>query len=265
MLLGQSPIHKVNIKGIALNFLQHRSQEMSNYINSSDAIFVSTEFLKNILIKGGITDRIISVKRYGVDVGLMPDHINIPTKFTEENPLRIGFIGTLSEKKGVHVLLDALEQDKLNKNIELSIFGKLDENDRYCKLLLGKATKLKNRINFKGTFPHEKIGEILRGMHILVVPSIWYESAPLVLISALNAHVPLMVSDLGGLTEMINKGDYGFCFPPGDGNMLSKIISKIIDRPDILEKIRKNMNNIKRTTEDYAKDIESEYFKALAR
>ena len=125
------------------------------------------------------------------------------------------------------------------------------------------SQQLGDTVRFKGTFPHENIGEVLRGIHILSVPSVWYESSPLVLTSALNAHVPLIVSDLGGLTEMIHDGDYGFSFPPGNADFFSKLISKIKDKPEIIINIRKNMSSIKRTTLDYAKEIESEYFKLL--
>jgi len=42
------------------------------------------------------------------------------------------------------------------------------------------------------------MGEILGGLHLLIVPSIWYESTPLVLCSSLGAGIPALVSRLGG-------------------------------------------------------------------
>ena len=263
--VGKIPLNKMSIKGLALNAMGNRLQKMTEYINSADSILVSTNFLANILKKGGIDGNRIKVVPYGVDIGFLPEHISIPDIFSEKEPLRIGFIGTLSEKKGVHVILDSLSYfDNKTKNIELSIYGGIPDDDPYCKMLLEKAKLIGNTVRFMGTFPHEKIGEILRNFHVLVIPSVWYESSPLVLSSALNAHTPLIVSDLGGLTEMIRGGDYGFSFPARDEKTLASILSDILDKPELLRKTRQNMKGLKRTTLDYVKEVESEYLKILS-
>jgi glycosyltransferase involved in cell wall biosynthesis len=260
--MGRTPLHKINIKVLALHALDNRQQTITECINAADAVFVSTRFLKNILIKGGINEKRIKIIPYGIDVGDLPESLLIPLEFSEKNPLRLGFIGTLSEKKGAHVLLDAIAQSG-DKKIELFIYGNTEGDNPYCKVLFQKAEPLGNKVCFKGTFPHEKIGEILRGIHILVIPSVWYESSPLVLTSALNTGVPLIVSDLGGLTEMIHGGDYGFSFPPGDEKKLGSIIYDIADKPELLRKIRENMKGLNRITMDYVNEVESEYLKIL--
>ena len=263
--IGKTPLSKMSIKGLALNALSNRPQVMPEYINSADSVLVSTNFLANILRKGRINGNLIKMIPYGVDIGFLPEHISIPDIFSEKEPLRIGFIGTLSEKKGVRVILDSLAYlDNYTKNIELSIYGGISDDDPYCKMLLEKAKLIGHTIRFMGTFPHEKIGEILRNLHVLIIPSVWYESSPLVLSSALNAHTPLIVSDLGGLTEMIHGGDYGFSFPAGDEKRLGSIISDILGKPELLRKIRQNMKGLKRTTLDYVNEVESEYLKILS-
>jgi len=263
--VGKTPLNKMSIKGLALNALGDRPQVMTEYINAAHSILVSTKFLSNILKKGGIDGNRIKVVPYGVDIGVLSEHIIIPDIFSEKEPLKIGFIGTLSDKKGVHVILDSLVYlDNNTKKIELSIYGNILKDDSYCKMLLEKAKPIGSTVRFMGTFPHEKIGEILRNLHVLIIPSLWYESSPLVLTSALNAHTPLIVSNLGGLTEMIHGGDYGFSFPAGDGKKLGNIMSGILDKPEVLRKTRQNMKGLKRTTLDYVKEVESEYLKILS-
>ncbi|MBA4416360.1 MAG: hypothetical protein C0392_00390 [Syntrophus sp. (in: bacteria)] len=271
MIISKTPLHRLHIKSLAINTLGNRPQAMTNYINSADAVFVSTRFLANTLIKGGINEKLMRVVNYGVDIGDLPEPLPIPERFSENSPLRLGFIGTLSEKKGVHVILDALTRTLPSpnesrtreafhrRNIELLIYGKMEENDPYCNMLKTKAESCDAAIRFAGIFPHEKIGEILRGIHILIIPSIWHESSPLVLTSALNAHTPLIVSDLGGLTEMINGGNYGFSFAAGNGKMLDRTISTALDNPGLIARMRQNMKGLKRTTRDYVEEIESEY------
>jgi glycosyltransferase involved in cell wall biosynthesis len=289
--MGKIPLHTISTKGLALHELSHRSQFMAEYINRANAVFVSTGFLASILTKGGIDRQKINVIPYGVDIGDLPEQLPISNEFTEKNPLRLGFIGTLSEKKGAHVVFDALtclddvmetkssnfpaiekegmkaippSSSPLTKCIELLVYGDMKEGDPYCNMLLEKAKTCGSIVRFMGTFPHEGIGEILRGMHILAVPSVWYESSPLVLTSALNAHVPLIVSDLGGLTEMINGENYGLSYPAGDPGRLAGAISRTIVNPELIVKMRQNMKNLKRSTLDYAEEVESEYFKMLS-
>jgi glycosyltransferase involved in cell wall biosynthesis len=115
-------------------------------------------------------------------------------------------------------------------------------------------------VKFKGTFPHEQIGAILRGAHLCVVPSIWYESAPLVLCSALAAGTPVMVSDLGGLTEVVQQGVNGFSFECGAPASLAKLIGTLLDDASWFRKRAEPTGNY-RTPDVYAADIQAEYRK----
>lgn len=115
-----------------------------------------------------------------------------------------------------------------------------------------------------GTFPHEEIGKVLRSVHLVVVPLIWYESAPLVLCSALAAGVPVLVSKLGGMTEIIQEVIDGFSFTAGDSTQLSALISKLLDTPEWFREISNHSGNKISTPEDYANDIEAEYLRVLA-
>jgi len=114
-----------------------------------------------------------------------------------------------------------------------------------------------------GTFPHEEIGIVLRNLHLVVVPSVWYECAPLVLCSALAAGIPVLVSNLGGMTEIIQEGINGFSFAARDSNELAILIAKLLDAPDWFREMSNHSNNKVRTPDDYANDIEAEYLRVL--
>jgi len=247
-----------------LHALGRRVRVLVDGINAADKILPATKFLANILIRHGVDGHRVSVVPYGVDIGNIPDIVPVPKKFSEATPLRIGFIGTLSEMKGPHVVVDALSiMGEGNKAVVLDIYGKLDGENPYCKKLLQKIESVRRIVHFRGLFPNEIIGEVLRGLHLLIIPSLWYESTPLVLCSALRAGTPVLVSRLGGLTEAVNEGVNGFSFPAGDGHALSEIISNILDDPEILIKIQGNFEVRHRSTSDYAREVESEYLKVL--
>jgi glycosyltransferase involved in cell wall biosynthesis len=235
---------------------------MVEHVNFADAVMPSTEFLAHMLVHHGVSPSKVRVIPYGVDVGRLPHAIPVPASFEDSQPLRLGYIGTFSEKKAPHVILDALALlPRRMGRVTLSLYGKVEEGDRYAEMLRNKAEALGGAVRLGGTFPHEQIGEVLRGLHLLVVPSVWYESAPLVLCSALNAHVPLLVSDLGGLTEMLDHQRFGFSYPPGDAPGLSNLIDAILNDPRVLTDLRKNMEGLHRTTQDYADEVEREYLR----
>ena len=58
------------------------------------------------------------------------------------------------------------------------------------------------RFQFCGTFAHDRIGEILAGIDVLIVPSIWHENTPLVVQEAQAAGCAVVASDRGGLSEI---------------------------------------------------------------
>jgi glycosyltransferase involved in cell wall biosynthesis len=208
----------------------------------------------------------VKVIPYGIDIGYLPPPIQIPTRFSETIPLRIGFIGTLSKVKGPHVILNALSllRDKTSM-VTLDVYGKVSQSDPYYQVLQEKVKVLDSRVNFKGIFPPERIGEVLRKFHLIVVPSLWYESAPLVLCSALKAGTPALVSRLEGMTELIDEGANGFSFPAGDADQLRKIIVNILENPSILIKIQRNMKVSERSASTYTREIESEYLEVISK
>jgi glycosyltransferase involved in cell wall biosynthesis len=245
----------------SLHSLTKRSTFIAECVNAADKVLPATNFLAGILVRHGVDANRLRVVPYGVDVGNLPERIPVPHGFSEENPLRLGFIGQISEIKGIHLLLEALTllRDKRDL-VTLHIYGKQDQEDPYYRRLQKTAREMiDNQVLFHGTFPHGNIGEILRSMHFLVVPSLWYESTPLVLCSALSAGIPVLVSRLGGMTEIVEEGVDGFSFPAGDAKELSATISNLLDNPGMIHQIRKNMKIRNRSVSDYVRDVESEY------
>jgi len=262
--IGKTPLRKLSGRINSLNALGRRVDVMIDCVNAADRVLPATRFLADVLIRHGIDENRIKVVPYGVEVGYLPEKVSIPAYFTDASPLRLGFIGTLSEVKGPHIILDALSflADN-NRKVVLDIYGKVGQGNPYCRMLQEKAKEFGTAVQFRGMFPHEKIGEIMRRLHLVIVPSLWYESTPLVLCSALAAGIPVLVSRLGGMTEVVNEGINGFSFPAGDARALSTIISKILDNPKMLETIQRNSEGRKRSMSDYVGEIESEYFAVM--
>jgi glycosyltransferase involved in cell wall biosynthesis len=99
------------------------------------------------------------------------------------------------------------------------------------------------RIIFYGSYSSEQLGDVFNSMDVLVTPSICYESYSLVLHEALASNVPIIASDLGGMSEEIEDGYNGFTFSAGNSIELKNKMELIINDITILNKIK---NNIRR-------------------
>lgn len=260
---GRTPLRRLGGRMAAVGALGCRAGEMARCLNSASAILPATRFLADVLVRHGVDSGKIRVVGYGVRLGELPAAVPIPDRFDEASPLRVGFIGTLSELKGPHVLLESMFLLPDPRGVCLEVYGKAEEGDPYVRSLRERASKMGPRVRFAGTFPHERIGGILRGLHLLVVPSLWYESTPLVLCSALSAGTPVVVSRLGGMTEIVEEGVNGYSFPAGDAEALGSRIRQILDHPDGLRSLREKFPVRNRTAEHYVADVEGEYFRVL--
>jgi len=174
---------------------------------------------------------------------ILPFGLNLTHLANAQRPrpaetLRLGYIGTLFEHKGVHVLIEAVRQ-LAGKPIELKIYGKIDEFPDYTQKLKGLALD-DPRIEFCGTFPNGEIGTIFSSLDVLVVPSLWHENSPLVLYSAQAAKCPVIASNVAGLSEVIEHGKNGFLFPPGNASELAHSILSLLENRALLEVMSKN-------------------------
>lgn len=236
--------------------LARRTEDLAVRVNAADRILPATRFLAEVLVRHGVDASRVRLVPYGVDVGELTPKAPVPQAFTEAAPLRIGFIGTFAATKGAHVLLESLAHLREPHKVTVDVYGALHDPDPYQVRLLALARASPARVSFRGTFPHDRIGKVLRGMHLLVVPSLWHENAPLVLVSALNAGTPVLVSDVRGLSDLVEEGVAGFVFPRGDARALARRISDLVDDPSPLLRIPGQAAS-PRTTEDYVEDVEA--------
>lgn len=98
-----------------------------------------------------------------------------------------------------------------------------------------------SRIEFKGSYNFNDIEGILKPIDVVIVPSIWYENAPLTISTSLAYGIPVVTSDIGGMKEMIKDGHNGLTFKVEDPADLSTKIGLIADNPDLIVKFKQNI------------------------
>ena len=222
-----------------------------------DIFLAPSNFLRERFIDFGIPENKIILARYGLNTNLFEEF-----QKSLSGKIRFGFIGTLLPSKGAHILINAFNGIK-RRNIELQIYGRKASYKGF-EYYLKYLTKIgqNDNIHFMGGYNNEKIAEILSGIDILVVPSIWYENSPLVIQEAFLAKVPVIASGIGGIPELVNNGVNGLLFKPGDSKELREKLQYVMENPDFLKKAQENMPVVE-SIETHAKKIEILYSRLL--
>ncbi len=164
--------------------------------------------------------------------------------------IRIGFIGQISESKGVHLLLEAarLLVEKANRKFRLYIYGNLKHDPGYSATLRDLVRGLEN-VEFCGTYLHAQSAGVFAGIDVLVVPSIWYDF-PLVIYEAFATQTPVIATNLGGMAEAVEDEVNGLLFERNDANDLARQLRRIIDEPGLLERLRSGIPEVKRIEQE---------------
>jgi glycosyltransferase involved in cell wall biosynthesis len=250
-------LYKAKKRPSACSATVKRPDVLRDAANSTDAIMVPTKLMQDIFVENGIDSRILHHVGFGIDTAPLEPYQEKPPSET----LRVGFVGTLFEHKGVDLLIEAFQRLPDDADAVLKIYGDTNQFPEYGAELVALAQRPfanSKKIEFCGTFPNAKLGEVLQNLDVLVVPSRWYENTPLVIQSALATKTPLIATDLGGLSELIREGVNGMLFPLNDAMALRNQLLRILTDRQFLQQLRDNIAP-ERTVSDMVDDIESIY------
>ena len=238
--------------------LYDRPAFLRQQMNRMDRMIVPTRMMGQTLIAHGLKEDKVFFCPFGINCDKAKKN-GVPIE--DSAKLRIGFIGTLAEHKGAHVLIEAVRELPHELCLDVQLYGKLDDFPEYVKKLKLSADE-DPRIRFCGTFPNNEIGYIFAQLDVLVVPSIWYENTPLVIYSAQAAGCTVIVSNLPGMTEIVHQGENGLLFEAGNPSDLAQQIKSIIQKPEMLTKLSKNAK-LPKTIAEYTTEIEAIYAEVL--
>jgi glycosyltransferase involved in cell wall biosynthesis len=78
---------------------------------------------------------------------------------------------------------------------------------------------------------------LLADVDWVVVPSVWYENAPLVIQEAFQHGRPVICSDIGGMAEKVTDGVDGLHFRAGDARDLAATLQRAVTSPGLWERL----------------------------
>lgn len=154
-------------------------------------------------------------------------------------PLRVGYLGTLSKIKGIEWLIEQFQSLDINASLTIGGRGKASYEERLKSLVTQK------NISFVG---YVKPEEFYKGIDVLVVPSLWQEPLGMVAIEALANNLPVIANKSGGLQESVSDGVNGlFCYasnPESLGEAILKLYNNVDLYNQLMEAARASVAHI---------------------
>jgi len=181
------------------------------------------------------TGRPIVVTPFGVDLNIF----SRGKKAKENDEIVIGIVKSLEDKYGIKHLLEAFKllQNK-NTNLKLLIVGGGTKEAELRDLT--KNLGIENHTKFQGKVEHDDVAKYHNQMDIEVYPSIIDgESFGVSVVEASACENPVVVTDVGGLSEVVEDGRTGLIVPRKNPHMLANAIEKLLLNKKLREKMGK--------------------------
>ena len=150
------------------------------------------------------------------------------------------FVGSLVERKGVRYLIDALPLLPTHLHAKLVIIG--DGAERTPLEAQVRERGLEHRVQLRGRVAEQELRRAYAAASVLVLPAIVdargdTEGLGVVLLEAMSYGVPVIGSDLGGITDIVVDGKTGLLVPPQDSAALAAALERLATDRDLARRL----------------------------
>lgn len=155
----------------------------------------------------------------------MKNFLPTDTQYSSGNPDKgyLLYFGRISEEKGIITLVKAVE--KLQNDTPLYILGTGAIEDEVKSYI--SSHKLDSKIKMLGFKSGDELKKYVAEAKCIILPSEWYENGPYAIMEAMSQGKPVIVSNMGGLPEIVDDGKTGFICNPFDSDDLKSCIEKV--------------------------------------
>lgn len=186
--------------------------------NLADIIVCNSNWTKTCLKNTGVDQDKCVVVPLAYEVRVSPRQARTNTNEAE---LRIGFLGTLTLRKGIHLLLEACRAASQSAKVKVLAAGVLDISQ-------SKLAEFADVLDWRGVIPRSELDAFFNEIDVLALPSI-SEGFGIVQLEAISRGVPVICSERAG--EVIRNGIEGLIVPAGDVRALTEALLSLASSP----------------------------------
>jgi len=172
-----------------------------------------------------------SVVYYGIEdcsagESLVQDTAALPDRIS------FAFVGRLVREKGIDVLLEAAHilREK-GRSFEVFLIGDGPERPKLQRIIT--RDRLESVVQVTGFLTGPALTQALQKVHVVVMPSVWEETAGLAAIEQMMRGKLVIASDIGGLGEIVS--DSGLKVRPGDAQGLAQVMCSVLEQPALID------------------------------
>lgn len=206
-------------KSIGYALRTYVARKRRYYLDNITVFAPLTEFHRNRLICEGVPPARIAV---------LPNMVSFQDGAKSYSMGRyVAFVGRVSPEKGIDTLLATAQKCP---DIPFRIAGSYER----MPFVLGEAP---GNCRFVGHLTGAELEEFYEYSRLLVMPSVWFETFGLSVAEAMASEKPVVTSRIGALAEMVEDGETGLLFEPGNAVELARKIRYLWDRPELCRKL----------------------------
>ena len=191
-------------------------------IEKSFNIFLHWMLKKSNLIFTLDKDSMEQYSKYNKNIVAVNNSIVLPQKIVERdqchNPIRLLFVGRLSKVKRVDGIIKAVSL--MNEKVELTILGDGEEREHIQKII--KENQLGSCVHLIGAVQPAEVQKYMQENDILIMNSI-LEGKPMTILEAMSYGMPVITTNVGGISELIDSNIEGVFIEDGEKNIVKAI------------------------------------------
>ncbi len=219
-----------------------------------DVCLAVSDAMRSTLAAQGYPAEMIDVVRQAVpatdDVWARLGSTRAPGRSGER--LTVAFFGSAYGHKGPQLLADAAQRTE--HELRVLIHGEVrPPMEKLLRRIDGRGV-----VEVRGEFTSSELPDLLAGVDAAVMPSMWWDCAPLAAAECLAGRVPLVAPRLGGLGEAVRDEVDGLLFEGLDAGDLARQLDRLAGEPGLLERLQAGIE-APRPFAEYVDELESYY------
>jgi glycosyltransferase involved in cell wall biosynthesis len=222
--------HKGQLAASVLYSIEAYWSRLSGNYGAVDAFLCPSHFIAGLLRQSGIVE-----KRVVYDANCVEPN-NYSPSYEGQYVLSVG---RLSHEKGLPTFIESMLGTKIP--VRVAGTGPMEANLREI------AEKDGGSIVMEGHCGGSKLAELYRNAAFVVVPSEWYENAPMSILESFAYGKPVIGTRIGGIPELITEGEHGYLVDPGAKDQLKAAIYKLWNDRDAQGNMGRNARRLVET------------------
>jgi glycosyltransferase involved in cell wall biosynthesis len=221
--------------------IAERQTTLRRALDAATLVICPSHYLINKFGEFGFdTERFVFLRQ-----GLATPTGDKPAVERQDSTLRLGYTGQIKRHKGVDLLVDAVVALlDAGEAVSLDLWGSETEEPAYVADLKAQTASYP-AIHWNGRYTGAKVWEVLAGLDVMVMPSRWYENSPNVILEAYEMGVPMVVTNLGGMAELVQHEHNGLVFTLNDASDLRHQVARLLHEPGLLGHLRAGIPPVK--------------------